>query len=1082
MNGDSGETATEGQLGVSRRRRWPRLFGWALLALLGLLAAALLLVWTQRRPIAGDILARELEKRGVQATYRLDRIGLRTQQVSNLVIGDPQSPDLTARVAQVQMRIKWNGSVEIFRIVARGVRLNGRFQKGRISWGQLDRLLPPPTGKPFTLPDVSVDVADTSISLATPFGPLGVALEGSGNLTGGFRGRLAATSPRLAPGRCELVDMRAAVGIAIAARRPRISGPLSADRFSCPSSRLAIAEPRFDLDARFSEAFERFTGRGRMSAGSLVAGVNALTGLNANLTFGGRPTSILGTIDLSARDARLAQITANRTRLEGSYSLDAAKANVALVADYAANRVNIDPSMTGNLTGALAGLDGTPLEPLGKAMEQALRGATQNVDVAGGLRLVNFPGGGAVRIERANVRSPSGARVQIAGGDGVTYYWPGSRIRIDTQIAAQGGGLPTTRMALSQPRSGAPMSGTVLIAPYAAGGARLAMAPIRFAAQRDGSTAISTVALLDGPLSNGRIAGLRVPLNGRIGPGQSLEFGRGCLNTSFQSLQVGALNLGRTSLPVCATGRAIVFRQPGGGVAFGAGTRNLALAGRLGSSPFDLRSASATLTGSRNFLLNGVRARLGRAEAPILLNAERLNGTFEGSGIRGAFTGADGVIGRVPLLLSEANGEWLFYRGRLSVESDLTVIDRNPNPRFYPLRSDDIRFTLADNRIAANGSLLHPRSGTRVADVRIEHRLGTGVGSALLDVPGIRFGPGLQPEELTRLTEGVVALVNGTVFGQGRIAWNGTGGVTSTGEFSTENLDLAAAFGPVTGIKGTIRFSDLLGLATAPGQTLQIASINPGILVEDGVITYQLLPGQLVRVQGGRWPFMGGELILRETVLNLGKPSAKRLTFEVVGFDADLFVKSFNFPDIRFTGKFDGVLPMIFDESGGRIVGGRLVSRQPGGMLSYTGVVNRANLGFAANFAFDALRELRYRSMIIRLDGDLAGEFATRLTIDQVALGETGSARFLRSFTRKLPLKFNVTIKGPFRALIATAKGFRDPTDLISQAMDVPLRGIPGLVTETRRMNEASTQTQTPVTVEEQIEPAPPPASRPNER
>jgi hypothetical protein len=184
-----------------RRRRWPRLLGYALLALLGLLLVVVAYVWIQRRPIASDILAREMQNRGVQATYRLDRVGLRTQQISNLVIGDPRRPDLTARLAQVQMRIRWNGRLEIYRVVARGVRLNGRFVDGKVSWGQVDKLLPPPSGKPFQLPDITVDVADTSISLATPFGPLGVSVEGAGNLTGGFKGRLAAASARLDPGR-----------------------------------------------------------------------------------------------------------------------------------------------------------------------------------------------------------------------------------------------------------------------------------------------------------------------------------------------------------------------------------------------------------------------------------------------------------------------------------------------------------------------------------------------------------------------------------------------------------------------------------------------------------------------------------------------------------------------------------------------------------------------------------------------------------------------------------------------------------------------------------------------------------------
>ena len=65
-----------------------------------------------------------------------------------------------------------------------------------------------------------------------------------------------------------------------------------------------------------------------------------------------------------------------------------------------------------------------------------------------------------------------------------------------------------------------------------------------------------------------------------------------------------------------------------------------------------------------------------------------------------------------------------------------------------------------------------------------------------------------------------------------------------------------------------------------------VQSINPGIIVDNGVIHYQLLPNNLVKIERGEWPFMGGRLILQETVLNFGSPSAKRLTFELQGFDA----------------------------------------------------------------------------------------------------------------------------------------------------------------------------------------------------
>jgi hypothetical protein len=1068
---DEEKASADGQgedtLVVRQGRGMPRLLGLVLIGLLVFLVVVALVLWTQRRPLAADILSRELAKRGVQATFKVDRIGLRTQQVSNLVIGDPKKPDLTARLAQIQMRIKWNGQVEFYRVVARGVRLNGRVVGNRVSWGELDRLLPPPTGKPFSLPDISVDLADTTITLATPMGPLGVAVEGAGNLTGGFRGRLAAASPSLDAGRCTLTGMRATLRVGVDARRPQVRGPLSAAAFSCPASNIAISQPRFDIASRFSEGFNRFTGRGRMSANGLAAGVNRLERFNAELSFGGDPTRVLGKVRLAAAGARMAQLTSERTLLDGSYLLNAAKGHITLVAGYRANGVDVDPRLTAGLTNALGGAGGTPLEPIADALRASLEQATRAMSARGQLRLVNVAGGGAVRVETADVQSASGARIQIGGaGDGVSFYWPSGRLRLDGEVRTAGGGLPTAQLALSMPRGGGPMSGTFRMLPYAAGKSRLALAPVRFAALANGATRIDTLALLDGPLSGGEVRGLRVPISGTLGPGSALAFGRGCVPLSFASLRLGALQLGRTSLPVCATGPAVFFRQSDGDIALRAATGNLALNGRLGASPFALRASRAAMTGSRGFALTGVSARMGNPEAPILLNAGTLGGTFSGSGISGRFAGADATIGRVPIKLTEADGRWLFFRSRLRVNGAATASDIGaPEARFYPLRTNDFSFSLAASDIRAGGSLRHPGTGALVTNVDITHDLSAARGGATLDVPGLTFRQGgLQPEMITRLTEGVIALVNGTVTGQGRIAWNGSGEVTSTGEFSTNGMDLAAAFGPVTGLAGTIRFSNLLGLETEPGQTARVATVNPGILVENGIITYQLLPGQRVRVQSGRWPFMGGELILRETVLELGRPSPKRLTFEVRGLDANMFVSSFGFKEITAQGTFDGVLPMIFDDAGGRIVGGRLDSRAPGGRLAYNGVVNRANFGAGGNLVFNALRDLRFRSMIIRLDGDLAGEFGTRLTIDGVGLaGSNGTQRLITRFVGRIPLKFNVSITGPFRALIATAKSMRDPRALIQTTYDIPLEGVPGMTTEVRRREEETSQTQTPV-------------------
>ena len=1046
----------------------------AVSGLLLLLVVVVAGLWIERRPIASGFLEREFDRRGVDATYSLDRVGLRTQQVSNLVIGNPQRPDLTARFAQIQTRINWNGSIEIYRVVARGVRLRGRLVHGRVSWGQIDKLLPPPSGKPFQLPNFVLDVADASISLATPFGPLGVALEGTGNLTGGFKGRMAASSPRLVPGRCEIVDLRANTAVTVEARRPHVAGPLTLGRLNCPKSRLEIVEPRFDINSRFNESFTSYDGGGRMAIRTLTAGDNGLAALVGDLTFRGNPAATYGTVKLAAQQSRLATIFAERTRLDGGYRLGITKGTLVFVGDYAANNATLAPSMLASLTSPLAAAAKTPIGPVATAIGNAIGRTVKNFDATGGIRLVNFTGGGAARIESADVSGPMGARVSVTGGDGVTYYWPAGRIRVDSTVVTTGGGLPTGRIAFHRPRNGGPISGLAEFAPYTAQGSRLALAPIRFAGARDGSTQLSTVSLLDGPFSSGRVKALRIPISGRLGNGGSFAFGTACAEVSFAFLQTGALQFGPTKLPVCPLGPAIVAKAAGGSTRIGARFNGPVLNGRLGESPLSVAAANGTIE-NQHFALNALAMRLGRPASPIIFDAQKLQGSLAGSGLGGTFSGGRSTIGYVPLAMSDIAGRWHAYKGDITIDGAMNVSDRSDNPRFYPLHSDNVHFALAGGMVRATGVLNHPGSGTKVTDVTIEHVLATGVGHAQLDVPGITFGQKLQPEELTRLTEGVIALVQGTVTGQGRINWAGHE-VTSTGDFSTVGTDLAAPFGPVTGMRGAIHFDDLLGLTTPPGQTMTVDAINPGILVENGVVHYQLLPHQLVQIERGEWPFMGGRLVLRETILNFGRPTAKRLSFEVVGLDAKVFVDSLGFKEIGATGIFDGVLPMIFDENGGRIVGGRLDSWAPGGILAYNGVVNRANLGMMGNFAFDALRNLRFKSMIVRLDGDLAGEFATRLTIDGVGLGESKTAKFLRAIYR-IPLKFNVTIRGPFRALIATAKAFRDPRQVISDVLPRPLDEVPGIVTEVRRSGEQQTQTQTPVQQDVKVSTTPPPPS-----
>lgn len=1057
---------------VLRRPLWARIAMHMAVALLVLMVAAIAILWIERRPIATHFLKGEFEARGVQAQYRLDRVGFRTQQVSDLVIGAPNHPDLVAKQAIIQMRLKLDGSFKVYRVVARGVRLKGRLVHGRVSWGQIDKLLPPSSNKPFELPDIVLDVADSSVSLATPFGPVGVAVEGNGRLSGGFKGRLAVASPRLVPGRCAAVGLRTNAAVSVVARRPLVEGPVTLDSFVCPASRFYVVAPTFDARASFDESLTSVDGRGRMAISTLTAGANGLAAFVGDITYKGSLVNVNGRVNLSAQKSQMATATAERTRLNGAYRLGMRTGSFVLVGNFAADNSTLDPKQLDSITVPLASAAGTPIGPVTTSIGNAIGRTASRFNAAGEIRVVTFPHGGAARITSADVKAGNGARARIGGGSGVTYYWPKALLRVDGVIDMVGGGLPSGRVVLRQPHPGGPLSGTADLAPYSAGGERLALAPINFGPGPAGSTALSTVALLDGPFSNGRVTALRLPIQGRLGPGGAFAVGTACAVVSFAYLEMSTLQLGPTRLPVCPLGPAIVYKRAGGPVITSARLNGPVLNGHLGRSPLHLAAANGQITG-KQFLFKSVSMRLGKPTAPILFDAVQLKGRFAGSNLSGDFANAKATVGTVPLLLSDASGSWRYRGSNLTVDGALTLSDADPDPRFYPLRSSDVHLTIGGDYVRATGSLHRPETGMLVTNVSIEHRLSANSGHAILDVPGLTFGPNFQPEQLTRLTEGVVALVSGTLSGEGRINWGPGGAVTSTGEFSTANMDLAAPFGPVTGLRTTMHFTNLLGLETAPHQVATVQSINPGITVENGVISYQLLPHDLVRIERGEWPFMGGRLILDETVLNFATPSAKRLTFELQGFDAKQFVDSLGFSGIQITGTFDGVLPMIFDETGGRIVGGRLDSRPPGGEIKFTGTKPG---GMTAGIAFDLMSDIRFNSMIVRLNGDLAGEFASTMTIDGVSLGESHGfvAGLVHKVFSQLPIRLNVNINGPFRALIQMAKAFKDPTQVIAPVMPFPIDS-PALKVDVLSTTKNEEQQPTPPAAPAQPANQPPP-------
>ena len=1020
-----------GRRRIGRRGRW---LGGSALVLLVPLAG----VWIARKPIAEGFIDRELAKAQVPARYDIADLALGGQRLTNVVLGDPAHPDLVADWIETRTAIGLSGPY-LEGVRAGKVRLHGKLIDGKVSLGTIDRLLPAPSGKPFALPALDVSVADGRMRLETPQGVIGLKLAGAGKLDDGFRGTLAAISERLDIGGCAIDRVAATVKLRIDAAKPTITGPVRGARLACGDT--VVDRIAADLDVGLSAALDRWRGKATLrTARAQTAGASSAA-IAGTIDFAGSASATAGKADLTAATVRTAQGGARRLSLIGTYRIGE---RTAFAGRIRASGASVASARLASLTGIDDVAAGTPVAPLATAMTQAVARAGRGFAADGDVSAQIVGGKGSAVLSRLALASASGARVALGGGSGVAFGWPNGGVRLDTVLAMRGGGLPEARVSLAQAKPGAAIRGVATIAPYAAGDARLALTPVTFSATPGGATSIATRVTLGGPIGAGgpanRVDGLSMPVAALWDGRGRLVVNTGCVPLAVQRFAISGLVLDPSRLTLCPVDGALV-QVNGARVSGGAKIAAAKLGGRLGTTPITLATAGATVRlADRGFAIDGVQTRIGAPERVTRLDFATVTGRMTGQGVAGAFTGGSGQIANVPLLLGEAAGEWTLVNGALNLTGAMGVSDAAPTPRFKPLAARTVTLQLVNGTITAAGTLFEPTTNTKVADVTLTHALGAGVGKADLAVPAIAFAKDkLQPDALTPLTFGVIADVNGSVSGEGHIAWN-PDGVTSTGVFRTAGTDLAAAFGPVTGIATEIRFTDLLNLQSAPGQVATIRTLNPGIPVTDGTIRYQTLPGARVQVEGGSWPFAGGSLTLDPTLLDFSAQSERRMTFHVANMAADQFLQQFDFKNLDATGIFDGVLPMIFDETGGRIEGGDLRVRPGGGTLAYVGDLSQKDLGVWANIAFGALKSLRYQSLRVGLNGPLAGEMVTDVRFAGISQGEGAKANFIVRRLQKLPFVFNIRIKAPFRGLLDSAQSFYDPKRLIQRNLPALLQ------------------------------------------
>ena len=995
--------------------------------LLGVLIGAIL-AWSQRETIADDIISSQLAELGIDATYEIVSIGPRQQIIRNVIVGNAARPDL--QIEEVAVTIEYGfSSPKIAALKLTRPRVNAHYDENDgLSFGELDTVIFAESEHESELPDFDLEIREGVVAVLSKQGTGSFRFAGSGGLADGFEGSISGNFMQIKLGGCDVANAKLDGTLRVEGRQPRFIGPLNLGLTNCNDGAGRIEPMRLDLMFLADRNLAGFSGEVALDAGGILQGGIALADAGGKIGLEQRDGILIAKFDLSGDELTSQQFSAERVGISGELRRQDQAGRVEIRGRVAAQDLRPGADLYDSIKSASVAASDTLAQPLLAKIRTALLRETPESSFEATFLMRQREQSQAVIVPQAMWKSASGDNLLSLSQ--LQFALESGRVsQVSGNLVSGGRDLPRLSGRMEQ----APSGNTVLrlrMEPYSAGDASIAGPELALAQTGNGGFGISGRLIVSGDIPGGKVRQLDIPLQGGWSAGGASWLWRNCTSARFERLELSGLILEEQRLELCPSARRPILASGRSGTSFNLAIPKQAWRGSFDGEEAQIEVESAVFSSEEGLAATRVSFMSGDGEGQTRFVLDQIDG-MSAEGWSGDFVASEIALGPVPLDMRQIAGKWGYLEGKLSVEEAmLSIHDRAKERRFNPLFARDAKLTLHDGVIRANATVRNAESDRAVSEVVISHELASGNGYADLRVSGLAFDKGLQPEQLSDLALGVIALAEGTLTGEGRIDWR-DGEITSSGEVRTQQFDFAAEFGPVQGVSGKVRFSDLLELTTEPDQRLQIASINPGIEVFDGEMLFELHEGRIIRVKQGVWPFLGGTLILRPVEINFGAAEERRYIIEITGADAAQFIATMELSNLAATGTFDGTLPLVFDEFGnGRIEGGLLISRPPGGNLSYVGELTYEDLSAIGNFAFASLRSLDYNQMMVELNGPLTGEIVTSLRFDGVRQGEGTSKNLFTRQIAKLPIQFFVNVRAPFYQLLTSFQSMYDPSFL----------------------------------------------------
>jgi len=817
----------------------------------------------------------------------------------------------------------------------------------------------------------------------------------------------------------------------------------------------------------------------RFNASTFTFGSNSLNQMRLDARAEGRDTQ--GRVFWTLGGSRFAglSLVSEQPAASGALTLDLGN-DQHLVGQARAvlAQSRLDEGGQRQLRNAFPALDGAPVGPTFAQARASLDRAADRFDLAVPLSLNADASSFHVRMTApAELRAANGAVLRLSplrqDEPSLTMQWPGAQLHGAVALELSGGGAPSLSLLLDtvdwSPDAPFEADGTLSVANWRAANASIAGNELDFglnlAPNGGGQLDLKGPLHITGPLGDGVVRDLTptLDISVRWRDGWSVQTNHGCLPTRMDGLDAAGLSFANGAFALCPLNGSLIAADAGNTLSGGFSIQRLALNGRMAGQNGQLARLSADNVVGRFGGRSGDMTLALQADAPRLaiatpdtngmtLRLDRVTANArigDSWRIEGAFTQGALADAGLPGTVSSLAGRWSAApeddKPVIRVEAGEALLTANrpateaERELFHPLRIVGLNATLREGQIDATGAIQLAEQAQQVAAFTAHHDVDEGVGAAHIIADNLVFDRTLQPYQISEQTRGLVDNVRGPVALNAEIDWTRER-ITSNGRVTINGVSLATATIPaITDVHGEVFFDDLFALTTPPGQHVTIGSLNPGVVVTDGDVRFQLLPDSRISIERAHFALAGGVLEMRPTSITVG---ADETEFELTLNDVDAgnLIHTLNIPDLNATGRVEGSFPLRLTRQSAIIHGGVLRALPPGGTLSYTGNAGQEAVG-PARLAFDALRQFRYDQLALTLDGDLSGDVVSSIDFsghnsgDAVDLGPIISVPGVGHVTvRGVPFDFNIHLTAPFRRLAQTAASITDPGTIINSA------------------------------------------------